>query len=143
MLSNTPDPHPTDCVIPECEAPPVPDAPLPVCLGHIRDAFAYYLRHADDLPHSTGRDAYEIDRTNGWIYFARFGDIIKIGWSRTPVRRFGQLQPDAVMHYQPGTREQEQQLHAAFAHLLDHGREWFRAEPDLIAFIGHLHSGAA
>lgn len=132
------------CLDPECDEEPEADAPLPLCLAHIRLAFAYYLRHAEDDHSATGRDAYELDKTNGWVYFIRVGDLIKIGWTRTPKTRFRSLQPDAVLHYEPGTRLQEQQLHMAFVHLLvpERGREYFRAGSDLVAFINKLHSGS-
>lgn len=145
VLGTSPTPLPAACLVDHCAGLPVPDAPIALCLDHIRAAFGYYLRRAeDDHSAKVERDPYEADKTNGWVYFIRFGDLVKIGWSRTPENRFNVLQPDAVLHHQPGTRQDEARLHAAFAHLLepDHGREYFRAEPDLIAFINALHAGS-
>src|SRR6266702_70789 len=98
-LSKSPSPISTVCLA--CEDPPVLDAPFPLCLDHIRQAFGFYLRHAQDDHSADTRDIepYETDKTQGWVYFIRFGDLIKIGWSRTPERRFRDLQPDAVLHH--------------------------------------------
>lgn len=107
-----------------------------LCDYHRELLFDYAKRHA------TGAATHiEPDRTAGFVYFMRFGDLIKIGWSRTPQRREGQLKPDAVLHVQPGTRQDESRLHAAFDDLLvpDLGREYFRAEPALLDFIAALH----
>lgn len=135
------------CAASGCLSQVADDGPVPLCHDHERLVFAHFLlrvqrhRSASADPGPEPQTPALRDRA-GFVYFARFGDAIKIGWSRTPSRRMTQLQPDALLHVTPGTRRDERLLHMAFAHLLipDKGREYFRAEPDLLRFI-HLLRG--
>jgi hypothetical protein len=71
------------------------------------------------------------------VYFIRCGDFIKIGFSEQTERRFKSLQTAAAAPLELlGTihGERELELHRQFAHLRSHG-EWFRAAPELLAFI--------
>jgi hypothetical protein len=84
-------------------------------------------------------------RRNGWVYFlrSRGSGRIKIGFTATPERRFGQIakaesccvEPLATV---PGTMRLEREMHEWFAHLRDGDAEWFRPEPDLLAFASAL-----
>jgi hypothetical protein len=77
-----------------------------------------------------------------FVYFLRSGASgpIKIGFTgNTPMARLSALQtgnpePLRLLAAIPGVREDEQRLHERFAHIRI-GGEWFRAEPDLLAFI--------
>lgn len=64
-----------------------------------------------------------------FVYFARRGHIIKIGFSAEPRRRAKELQLDLVAVL-PGTRESERMLHETWAEFCIEG-EWFEAEPIL------------
>lgn len=73
------------------------------------------------------------------VYFVRSGDFIKIGFSKNWPLRFSRLQTSAptkleVVHVESGWLQTEKALHRKFRHLHSHG-EWFRAEPELLAFI--------
>lgn len=74
--------------------------------------------------------------TPGYIYFARLGDLIKIGFSQNPearIRGFNGL----LLATCEGNRELEAEFHAEFADLCERG-EWFRAEPHLLQRIEEL-----
>jgi hypothetical protein len=81
------------------------------------------------------------------VYFARSKDLIKIGWSGEIQRRIANLRssvaPDLVLlATTPGGPDLEAHLHAKFAGLRVRS-EWFRAGPDLLAFIETVQAGAA
>ena len=72
----------------------------------------------------------------GFIYFARLGDLIKIGFSQDPATRVRSLNADPLAICE-GTRELEAELHDEFGDLRESG-EWFRAEPRLLERIEAL-----
>lgn len=151
MQTNAPHVMPEDpdlgCPIWDCQDIADPDAPIPLCTRHLRLAFAYVLgtveaRSAavvEPLERAPKRQRPE----NGWVYFVCIDGLIKIGWSSCPEVRFKALRPDAVLHTQPGTMLDERSMHALFAHLLARGREYFRPDPDLLAYIEVLRRSAA
>lgn len=74
----------------------------------------------------------------GYVYFARFSDRIKIGFSKNPSSRVAELRvaiPDLVLlgTFQ-GTESDEADLHNKFSDLLI-GGEWFRAEDRLLSEV--------
>ena len=66
-------------------------------------------------------------------------DIIKIGTSRRPYVRFGNLKtqygPLRLLATHGGMRQQESEVHDKFRAFLAEGREWFRPEPRLLRHI--------
>lgn len=70
------------------------------------------------------------------VYFARLGDLIKIGISKDPARRARSFNA-VLVGTMDGDREIESALHREFADLRVRG-EWFRAEPRLLSRIGEL-----
>jgi hypothetical protein len=75
----------------------------------------------------------------GRVYFIQGGDRIKIGFSTSPPARLSGLQtgsPDELrlLGSISGTEQDERRLQHSFRHLKIR-REWFRAEPDLMAYI--------
>ncbi len=78
----------------------------------------------------------------GEIYFARLSDLIKIGFTTNLAERMKDIPHEALLGTKPGTMEDERRCHAAFNHLRVKG-EWFRAEPELLAFITDVTSKAA
>lgn len=72
---------------------------------------------------------------------------IKIGTAQDVQQRLKGLQTGhpralAVLATTPGDNRLESELHERFAHLRIRG-EWFRPEPDLLAFIDRLRAAAA
>lgn len=78
----------------------------------------------------------ESDPHGECVYFARLGDLIKIGRSRDPVARAEQLNA-TLLALMPGGRKLESTLHRKFAAHRESG-EWFRVQPELLAFIEEL-----
>jgi len=68
-----------------------------------------------------------------FVYFARLGDLIKIGISQEPGTRAQTLNAELLGAIW-GDRDLEAQLHEEF-HDLRVGGEWFRAEPRLLERI--------
>lgn len=80
-------------------------------------------------------------RDNGYVYFMRCREILKIGWSSQPLSRRAELQAVIpfeieVLGYVASCRQAEAAMHAAFASvkypLL---KEWFYLSDDLLAAI--------
>ena len=97
------------------------------------ESFANYYRYCarkyglspDDLEYHRMR----AERRDGYIYFIEAGDMVKIGYSTHPNKRFKDLQiaspvPLTINYLIPGDPDLERRLHEQFAHLRSHG-EWF------------------
>lgn len=146
-------PDDMECVQPDCDVVADQAAPVQLCPRHLRLAFAFVVtaeRPDIDIPEPEPAESMHRRHVARWgeagfVYFARIGDVIKIGFSRDPKLRARQLGADALLHAEPGTWEDEQRLHAAFVHLKVPGRslEYFHAGPDLLSFIKRLHCGVA
>lgn len=86
----------------------------------------------------------------GWcyVYFVRSGQNVKIGRSIDPDVRLRELQTThagelVLLASVPAHAALERALHARFQHLRTRSAgEWFRLEPDLIAFIRAIQEGA-
>lgn len=82
-----------------------------------------------------------VNRMPGFVYLILNATLrqIKIGYSAQPLRRIVALQTSVphhltLMHWFPGTRETERQLHERFdSHHL--GREWFYAHDDILEYF--------
>lgn len=78
----------------------------------------------------------------GYVYAIAAGDLVKIGWSAEPSRRFSKIQSDSglpceMLGLVSGGKDVEADLHARFAP--HHARgEWFRRGPEVEAFIASL-----
>lgn len=70
------------------------------------------------------------------VYYLRFGDRIKIGYSSNLATRLTVIPHDEVLATEPGTRETEQQRHRQFSDLRLTG-EWFSMGAEL---IGHIET---
>lgn len=79
----------------------------------------------------------KVEDRPGFVYFLRFRDMVKIGYSDNPQSRTRAHPSDEVYGWLPGTLRDEKRCHAAFDHLRTTG-EWFRAEADLMEFISGL-----
>jgi hypothetical protein len=90
----------------------------------------------------TNEHSLTVGLPKGFTYFVTDGEAIKIGSSITPESRIKQLQTGTVRTIKtlaivPMEAADEYQTHQRFAHLRQRG-EWFRPEPDLLAFISSL-----
>ncbi|WP_143645435.1 GIY-YIG nuclease family protein [Streptomyces swartbergensis] len=70
------------------------------------------------------------------VYYARRADLVKIGTTKAPHRRFAALLPDEVLAWEPGGRQGEAARHQQFRHLrLTSKGEYFRRDDSLNAHI--------
>jgi hypothetical protein len=125
------------CELAFCDNPSMPDAPVSICAKHARIVWQF----GNDLIQESGgfkRAARPLHGTKpgGHVYFTRCGDLIKIGFSRHPDIRARNLGGE-LLASTPGTLADERTMHHRFGHAWEHG-EYFRAEPDLLAFIESL-----
>ncbi len=66
------------------------------------------------------------------VYYLRRGDLIKIGTTTDPRKRFATLMPDEILAIEPGGYALETARHGQFDHLRVRPRsEYFRDEPEL------------
>ncbi|MGS2641695.1 GIY-YIG nuclease family protein [Streptosporangium sp. G12] len=140
------------CCANACQAPIDEDTPVPLCVEHLRIAFAHVLVNAEhmaaEVPEPIEQEAQPGQThgaasltTQGFVYFVRFSDRVKIGWSANPPVRLRNIPHDEVLAIVPGTMLDERRCHTAFAHLRTIG-EWFTIKPDLVAFIASLPRAA-
>lgn len=131
------------CCWPDCFAPTL-DQALPLCSHHV----LIVAKHTRDILAGAAKDPAKVAAAglraspDGSVYFIRFRDLVKIGYTTNLPRRMASLPHDEVLHVEPGTMADEKRCHLAFAHLRGRG-EWFRAEPDLLGFIDDLRTQAA
>lgn len=74
------------------------------------------------------------------VYYARRGDVIKIGVSGNPGRRIASFKGD-VVGVEPGGYDVERLRHHQFRHLRVAG-EWFKADPELLRHIDALQAAS-
>lgn len=75
----------------------------------------------------------------GRVYFIQGGDLIKIGYAKSPQKRLDNLKTGCAFELtllasMPGSVKLERHIHERFADLR-HLREWFRVDPKLTRFI--------
>lgn len=78
---------------------------------------------------------------SGFVYAIESGDVVKIGWSGNPERRFIKIAADCsrpcrLLGYIEGSRDDEAGIHVKFSNLRQHG-EWFSASNELLQFVAH------
>jgi len=94
-----------------------------------------------------GRKYRESRAVESTVYFLSSGTLIKIGFtgigarSRLAAIQTMSPQPVTILATVPGDMQYEKELHLKFKHLRSHG-EWFRAEPELLEFIGKAKASA-
>ncbi len=77
----------------------------------------------------------------GVVYYLRFGDRIKIGFSASFGTRMRALPHDEILAVEPGSYQHEKRVHARFAqHRVDGQQEWFLAAPELRAHADALRA---
>lgn len=136
------------CNMFHCDKPKHPDVGIALCANHLQKAWAAYMVVNGDsdqslvpLPEPAPRDVHT-STARGFVYFARVGELIKIGWTHDVRKRMIMLKADALLHSQPGTREDESAMHAIFREHRHHGRDWFNSHADILRHIKRLHRAA-
>lgn len=137
-----------------CDQPPVEGAPVPLCGHHLREVYEFAADMVTDNWDSAVRE-YVTDLHGtfkppravkqplaGWVYFIRFGDRVKVGYTTTPKRRLASLPHERVIGVVPGTRDDEAGWHRLLADFHVIG-EWFRADPEVIATLERAASAAS
>jgi hypothetical protein len=84
--------------------------------------------------------------TKGYVYYAQLGDSVKIGFSKNPWARMGDLRVTAptikLLAIEPGTIEDEQMRHQQFGAYRDKG-EWFTLSESIKEHIATLTTPVA
>lgn len=84
----------------------------------------------------------EVDDPESVVYYIRFGDRIKIGYSRNLGQRLTELPYDELLAVEPGANRVESRRHEQFR--VDHIRgEWFACSPALLAHIEDVRAKQA
>ena len=82
---------------------------------------------------------------DGYVYFAKNGSLVKIGYSTMPAVRVKALpkiqgKSAKLIHWIKGELKDEKALHQKFAHLRRDG-EWFRYTNEIFNFIKESRNG--
>lgn len=88
---------------------------------------------------------HRFNKTDFYVYFARAGDMVKVGCSRQPVQRIKQIGEWIPFEIElaattPGAFDLEADLHAYFADSWSH-LEWFKITPKIEAVIADALAG--
>lgn len=134
----------------DCFGPVDPEAPIPLCMKHMRAAFLYYADYLENKPEPTDDDRddavklpYRLfrpaDECKSVVYYARIGYHVKIGVTGNVHNRMATLMADELYATEPGGEVLERQRHEQFDHCrAKKGREYFNHHPDLLAHIQDL-----
>lgn len=77
------------------------------------------------------------------IYAIRCPDgSIKIGWTKNLGERRRPLntEPEAILAIVTGTYDDEQEIHSRLSAHVSHGREYYRATPEVLGFVNELRA---
>jgi hypothetical protein len=123
-----------------CTRPVDPDSPFDVCQYHQGEIFHHYqtimtariraggaktICRPDDQPDPQPEPP-------DYVYYVRFGDRVKIGFSSNLPTRIAQLPCDEVLAVEPGGIQLERMRHAEFgAARVYANREWFTLTDEL------------
>ena len=93
------------------------------------------------------RERYEVAKAelrqdrDGFVYYLRVGERIKIGYSVDVKRRMRDYPPGSeLLAVEPGDRELETKRHQQFAGSRTDGREWFRPTADIFELVHEIVS---
>lgn len=85
---------------------------------------------SNDLP-------IEVDESS-IVYYVRRADLVKIGTTRRPYKRFTALLPDEILAWEPGAHDVERARHREFAAWRVGGSEYFRPNEPLAWHVEQL-----
>lgn len=132
------------CNMDHCERETSELVGIALCDRHLQKAWAaYQILNGVQAPPAEAdpeRDVTSLD-ARGTVYVIRVGELIKIGWTSNPNKRWNELQADAVLHSTPGTRRDEYRMHGQCIDHLAKGREWFHANAAMTRYIKNLQAG--
>lgn len=104
--------------------------------GSIKAAMQFEKDRINERVARIERERKERETQQGWVYYIKMDDLIKIGFTKNVWIRTKAYPPTAeFLAAHPGTRAVERTMHHKFAHLLAEGREWFRSGDDLTKHI--------
>lgn len=87
-------------------------------------------KHADHLQAELDRHHERIPASI--VYYARRGNLVKIGTTTRPQQRFAELMPDEILAWEPGTRAVEADRHQQFrAQRITTSAEYFHLDDAL------------
>ena len=72
------------------------------------------------------------------VYAVRVRDLVKIGHTADLANRVSGLHATEVLAFRPGTRDDEQAIHAQLVDHLAHGREYYRPTPEVMAVVNDM-----
>jgi len=136
------------CVWDYCNDVPSEDLGAPLCMNHAKQLTVQVMLLTSKTvrPISKTRTSTEHAHTatpetratkKGHVYFIRFGDRIKIGFTTSVTTRMKNVPHDEILALVPGTLSTERMYHKQFDAIRITG-EWFDNDPRLTDFIKTL-----
>ncbi|MDA8323237.1 MAG: hypothetical protein M0030_25980 [Actinomycetota bacterium] len=122
-----------------CRAVPVAGLPADLCAEHAEALRRHWQPERPEVAGgdiATVRERIRLFRTS-IVYYVRFGDRIKIGWTTELRTRLQSIPYDALLAVEPGGKDVEQARHRQFR-ALSLGREWFRDAEPLTSHVAML-----
>lgn len=132
-----------ECCFPNCSARPTEHVRQPLCDRHLLSVYRDVrdrivgANEIDQLVAMRQMIAERPSKTRfkqGVVYFVRFGNRIKIGFTTDLSTRMKVIPHDAILLTIPGNMSTEARLHRRFEHLRKVG-EWFEMGDDLMEYI--------
>lgn len=132
-----------------CTGELVPGSPVALCGKHLREVYEFAqdvisqrwdgaMRDYVTNLHRRFRPPRAVTKEQpGNLYFIRFGQRIKVGYSENPAARLRELPHEEVLGIVTGTRADEQAWHRLLADYHVTG-EWFEAEPEVLEAIARV-----
>lgn len=117
-------------------------SPITACLDHLSEAQRYMDEQANRVrsgeAHRMARSVPTPEKPT-FVYYFKFGDRIKIGFSKDLKNRVTGVPCEEVLAVEPGSRDLEQMRHKQFdADRIYRNREWFRPSDALLSHIQML-----
>jgi hypothetical protein len=143
-----------ECCAPDCDRVAEPEYPTPLCAHHIVGVIRRYQQqletmqrmHPDLAERLVSQQEAEarkpLRKPRHVVYFARFGDRVKIGTSGNLAERMTVIPHDELIGTIPGDATVERQWHTVWADTRITG-EWFHATDELLAAIRQAVTEAA
>jgi len=128
-------------VIIQCDIVGIPGVKMPgmvVCRDHALSIWSG-VQHANAMVPKVKPLTKGGKPIDGWIYYIRLDEKIKIGWTANLQQRIKSYPPHAVVLIEhPGTRYDERDLHRTFKPSRAAGREWYRPHSG----VAHAHQAS-